>query len=108
MEKRKLDENLVSNELVKLVSKYSGVSNPNINADLEWNLGITGDDAVDFLVEYGQKFNVNISAFSFNEYFYDEGSNIMLIICKLFRIYRKKRKTIYMLLESINTGKLVC
>ncbi|MCU0423978.1 MAG: DUF1493 family protein [Bacteroidia bacterium] len=92
--------------LTKLLKKYSGKSNAKHNDDLEWDLGLTGDDAFDFLVEYGNVFNVDISKFPFHEYFYDEGHNIVLIVNRIFRRYKKKKFTIENLFRGIEEGQL--
>ena len=40
---------------------------------LERDLGITGDDAVEFILAFGQKFDVDVSNFKLDEYFEAEG-----------------------------------
>lgn len=41
---------------------------------LEDDLGITGDDAVELIENFGEKFKVDISNFKFNSYFNSEPS----------------------------------
>lgn len=58
---------------------------------LEDDLQITGDDAVDFILAFGKKFNVDVSNFMAAEYFEPEGDNIFPAIIRLFK-GEKKRK----------------
>lgn len=39
---------------------------------IEDDLGVTGDDAYDLINSFSKKFNVDISSFRFEEYFYPE------------------------------------
>lgn len=96
----------MKNELFKLVRKYSGEKNLNLDDDLEWDIGVTGDDAFELLLEYRDKFDVDISTFEFNDYFFDEGRNISLLFRRLTRSYNKKRLTIRDLFTAIDVGKL--
>lgn len=45
---------------------------------LETDLGICGDDAVDFLIAFGKEFSVDVSNFMFGDYFDGEGMPIVL------------------------------
>jgi hypothetical protein len=42
------------------------------NTLIEDDLGITGEEAEDFLILYSKKFLVDIQNFNFNKYFYEE------------------------------------
>src|SRR5690349_12205963 len=44
---------------------------------LEKDLGITGDDAVELILEYGRKFKVDISELDLKKYFTPEGDTIL-------------------------------
>lgn len=44
---------------------------------LEKDLGLTGDDAVELLLEYSQKFGVDISKLDIRKYFTPEGDTIL-------------------------------
>jgi acyl carrier protein len=46
-------------------------------ASIENDLGVTGDDAVDFLIAYGKAFNVNVTKFMAADYFNEEGDIIL-------------------------------
>lgn len=93
-------------KLRSLILKYSGRSNFKNDDCLEWDLGITGDDALDLLMAYSAEFEVNISNFKFDMYFHDEGQNILLMIRKLLRKQKKVQFTIEHLLLGIEKGEL--
>lgn len=44
---------------------------------MEKDLGITGDDAVELLLDYGKKFDVDISKLDLRKYFMPEGDTIL-------------------------------
>jgi hypothetical protein len=61
-------------KLFELIKTYlSGSSSISENSDIQYDLGIYGDDALDLLKEYSQSFEVDISNFDFNRYFKSEG-----------------------------------
>lgn len=76
--------------------------------EIENDLGITGDDAVEFLEEFSQKFKVDTSGFDFESYFMTEGINLSSIF-KLFSSKKKKRKrlTLKDLQQAVERGKLI-
>ncbi|QHS58573.1 DUF1493 family protein [Chitinophaga agri] len=51
---------------------------------IENDLGITGDDGEDFIIQFSKKYSVDISSFHFTKYFYPEPS--MLLIPKEIKI----------------------
>lgn len=51
---------------------------------LEKDLGMSGDDAYEFLVEFGKTFDVDISTFEMGKYFYPEGDAILPGIIRAF------------------------
>jgi len=61
-------------ELISFVSKRSGVDENQIHyqTSIEDDLGVTGDDAEELVIEFSKIFKVNIDKFSFNKYFYPE------------------------------------
>ena len=78
---------------------------------LERDLGITGDDAVEFLEAFVEKFNLDMSDFDMTKYFSGEG--FMLDFYSIFKyikgekIYRyKKHMTIEYLANAIKAGKI--
>jgi hypothetical protein len=105
MEERK-SRIMTEEKLKNMIAKYSGLSSFKIDDCLEWDLGITGDDAIDLLNEYSITFSVDITKFSYNDYFHDEGQNILLMYRRLFKKKKKKRFTMENLLKGIENKKL--
>lgn len=72
-------------------------------------LKITGDDAVDFLIAYGKKFNVDVSHFMAADYFDGEGDVILPAIIRSITGKKKPLKkilTLGHLEKGIIAGKL--
>ena len=93
-------------ELKMLIAKYTGnekelLWDTAINNDLK----IEGDDAVDFLLEFAEKFQVDISPFE--DYFYNEGELSYFWLLKLLGLKRAK-KPLYIsrLIQAIEERKL--
>jgi hypothetical protein len=63
-------------------------------AKIEHDLGITGDDAIELLVEYGKTFNLDISRFMAVEYFDGEGDPILPAIIRFLKGKKKKKNKI--------------
>jgi acyl carrier protein len=78
-------------------------------AKIEEDLGIYGDDAVEFMIAYGKVFNVDVSKFMAGEYFDAEGDWILPAIIR-FLTGRKKKKnkilTVAHLEKGIYAGRL--
>jgi acyl carrier protein len=55
----------MNDRLVEFVIKQSAVIDEQINPDtrIETDLGVSGDDAIEFILEYGKAFNVDVSRF---------------------------------------------
>lgn len=64
------------------------------------DLKIYGDDATEFMIAYGKRFNVNVSRFMVDEYFADEG------MFTFFLDPPKKTLTINHLIKGIEIGRL--
>ncbi|HPF10364.1 MAG TPA: DUF1493 family protein [Flavobacteriaceae bacterium] len=84
----------------------------NRETELEENIGLTGDDADEFLSDYAEKFNVDISEFIFNDYFLEEGEDHFQTIASWFfgqKIKKngRKRLTLGHLEDAVRKGKLV-
>jgi hypothetical protein len=92
--------------LFKMLKKCSGNSLIQGNQDIERDLGLTGDDAYDLIEDYGKVFNVDVSKFSFKEYFYDEGEQIIRMFHGLIGRYKRKIFTVNDLLDGIEKGFL--
>ena len=81
-------------QIVELVVKHRWHFNRELTrADrLSEDLGMDGDDAAEFLQEYSKKFNVDLSAMNFEEYFAGEGINPVYVLTYLFG--KKKYKSV--------------
>lgn len=60
--------------------------------EIENGLGITGNDVVEFLLELGQKFEVDVSEFDFEDYFMTEGIRPSTILKALSSEDSKRKK----------------
>ena len=63
-------------QLVAFIRDKSGEHEMSITREtlIEDNLGITGDDAYDLIMELSRLYNVNVTQFEFRKYFNDEPS----------------------------------
>ena len=59
---------------------------------LEKDLGISGDDAVEFLMDFSKEFNVDMSNFDIKKYFFPEGDSILPAIVRLFTGKRQRKQ----------------
>jgi acyl carrier protein len=66
-------------KLKAFVIKESAVDDEEITRDtkIEDDLGLTGDDAIDFMIAYGKTFNVDVTKFMAADYFNGEGDIIL-------------------------------
>jgi hypothetical protein len=95
-------------EVICFTKEFSGEEkvNYNENTDIEKNVGITGDDAWDYLVAFGKKFNVDVSKFDFDDHFDMEGAYFFGV--EMTNINRNKKPiTIGVLVDAIISGKIV-
>ncbi|MDU1893114.1 MAG: DUF1493 family protein [Dysgonomonas sp.] len=79
------------------------------NTRLEEDLGITGDDAWEFFIEYRDKYNVDVSQFLIYNYFKAEGVDFISPILLFLGLKKKKEKkefTVKNLIEGIKAGRL--
>ena len=69
----------IFNKLKAFVIKQAAVEDEEVTKDaqIEDDLGVTGDDAVDFLIAYGTTFNVDVTKFMAADYFGGE-RNVLL------------------------------
>lgn len=91
----------LNEDLANFVRKESGTYDISIgkNTEIEKDLGVTGDDAEDFILKFSKKFKVDISKFQFTDYFNDEPS--------VFSFGRSvKTLTIGHLEKAIQAGRL--
>lgn len=78
--------NEVFNLIVALIEAKMGKYSMEITSKtcLDKDLGIIGDDAVELLLEYGAKFNVDLSGLNMKKYFVPEGDTIFPMILRYF------------------------
>lgn len=78
-------------------------------AKIEDDLGVTGDDAVDFLLAYSKIFNVDVTRFMAADYFDGEGDFILPAIIRMLTGKKKVKNkvlTVVDLHNGILAGKL--
>lgn len=76
-------------------------------ATIEDDLGITGDDAVDFIIAYSNAFNVDVSKFMAADYFDGEGDILLPAIIKIFTGKKENKVlTVGHLEKGILAGRL--
>ncbi len=79
------------------------------NIKLEYDLGLTGTDAYEFLEEFVKEFNIEIGNFNVSTYFMPEGEDFFFSITRLFtgkKHPKQKELTIGDLKKVIIAGKL--
>lgn len=105
----------MSNEIFEKIKEFTvkqtGVKEKDVTEDasLENDLGIYGDDAVDYIIAFGKKFNVDISKFLAADYFSDEGIDVIGPAVRLFTGKKEKDKkelTIGHLEKAVIAGRL--
>ncbi len=64
------------------------------NSTLGKDLGITGDDADEFLVAFAKEFKVDVGQFPIGDYFNDEGDVILPSIIRIITGKRKRERKI--------------
>jgi acyl carrier protein len=92
------------------ISSYVLVEKDKIFMDTSLNkdLGLYGEEAYDFIHDFSNTFNVDISQFEFDRYFRPEMDIITKLISKKVGL-EKKRSLLYVqaLVEAIKKGVLV-
>jgi acyl carrier protein len=98
--------------LKEFIVEQVGIHEDEVTPDsrLYDDLGVYGDDAAELLIEYGRKFNVDVSKFMAADYFKGEG---MDLIGGLLRVFNGKRRnhnykvlTVNDLEKGIDAGRL--
>lgn len=106
-----MDEKLFS-EIVLLIGSKAGRDHLSFQPStrLERDLNIYRDDAYELLIDYGKKFNVDVSNFMFADYFDGEGYDPFGWIIDLFKMkiehIPNKVLTIEHLIKGVKAGKL--
>lgn len=101
----------IFNRIKEFIIKETAVDECKITeeASVEGDLGIYGDDAVDFIVTFGKKLNVDVSKFIAADYFSPEGIDIIGPIKRLFikdKTREKKELRVYHLKKALVAGRL--
>ena len=80
------------------------------NSFLEKDLGIYGDDAIEYILAFGKRFNVEVSNFMAADYFSGEGYSLRSIfkalIGKQTEEQKQKELSIEHLIKAIKAGRL--
>ena len=82
-------EAAVSKELVDFIRRECGISGMeaiSARTGMQRDLGVYGDDAVEFLVAYGAHFHVDVTHFMAADYFDGEGSDILGVLLSILRL----------------------
>lgn len=97
-------------KIKQFAAKQASISNKNLNRQtrVEQDLGVTGDDAIEFIIAFGKEFNVDISRFKFENHFRPEGIDVIGIIGTLFgkKKITKRHLTLGNLEEAVIVGIL--
>lgn len=100
-------------DIIKLIETKMGRYNIPIVREtcLEKDLGMSGDDAMEFIISFGKKFNVDVSKFMAADYFAGEGIDIFgsilgAITGKKQNKRIKKELTVHHLEKAIIAGRL--
>jgi acyl carrier protein len=101
----------ILNRIKRFTVKQAAVEEEEVTEDasLENDLGVHGNDAVEFIIAFGKEFNVDVSRFMAADYFSPEGDIILPAIIRLFTGKKKpKRKdlTIGHLMKAAMAGRL--
>jgi len=95
------------------IKKERGEYKYPLNRDIRLyeDLGIYGDDAVEFLMAFGREFKVDVSKFMAADYFKDEGIDFLTPIINLLsrnkrQLAEKKTLTLGHLEKAIAAGRL--
>lgn len=78
------------------------------NSSLQDDLGIYGDDAVDYIIAFGKRFNVDVSKFMAADYFSGEGDFILSSSNKPSKSIGGTRKNLKIshLVRAVEAGRL--
>ncbi|MDB5151972.1 MAG: acyl carrier protein [Mucilaginibacter sp.] len=101
----------MNEELKAFVIKQSAVDDEEITPETQLanDLGVNGDDAIEFIIAYGKRFNVDVSKFMAADYFGPEGDVILPSLIRSITGKLKPRKkglTVGHLEKGIKAGKL--
>ena len=79
--------NDLSKEVFAMVSEFTGARPEKLTSEttLFYDLGMDGDDAVEFFEEFGRAFGVDLTDFNIENHFGPEGSNPLSSILTWFQ-----------------------
>lgn len=105
-----MKENEFFDTLCDLIEHYIGGNRSKYTMEtrINFDLGLDGDDADEFLMAYSKKFNVDLSKLEFYNYFNVEGISIIQGLVRF--LFSKKQllpMTIGHLIDGINKGELL-
>jgi acyl carrier protein len=88
--------NEIFDKIKKFTVKQAGVTENEVTEDasLENDLGVSGDDAAEFIIAFGKEFNVDISKFMAADYFSSEGDFILPAIIRFFTGKKTNQKNL--------------
>ena len=99
--------------VIDFVCERRLVPREQVSADtsLSWDLGLDGDEAIEFLEEYSERFSVDVSQFEFSKHFGGEGCNPFLVPYGIYlaltsRKQREKSLKVRHLIEARRRGYL--
>lgn len=102
-----MDINNTDGKFLSFAGKYLTDFEKQLDKDLEWDLRITGDDAIELIEEYRQLFPVDFDGFIFHEYFHDEATNLLLLWKRIIRKKTKKSLTFRDLWDGAKRGRIL-
>ncbi|MGN6196470.1 MAG: DUF1493 family protein [Ginsengibacter sp.] len=90
--------------------KQTGIKEDKVkeNSSID-GLGIYGDDAIDYIIAFGNEFNVDVSRFRAADYFSAEGIDFISPFIRAVtkqKMPRKKVLTIMHLVKAVESGRL--
>jgi len=98
----KMTKKYLNKQLLALIEEYSTADiEITSSTEIYKDLKIFGDDADEFIQQYSEKFNVNLSNFEIGKYFPDEGNPTLFNLISF--IFKKPIRTKY---ESITVNDL--
>jgi acyl carrier protein len=106
-----LNHDELFSRLKEFVIKQSCVDDEEITPEtkISDDLGVSGDDAVEFITAFGREFNVDVSHFMAADYFEPEGDVILPAILRFLTGRKKEQKkvlTVDHLEKAVIAGRL--
>jgi len=89
------DYNLILLKVIDFIKEYDLVEPDEINSEtlIDDHLGIAGDDAIDFMVAYSNRFNVAIDSFIYSKYFREEGGSLFSFLFSIWKNRKQVKKS---------------